>query len=90
MGLVNTHIYPQVYLYEQICGVGSNVKVEPGISDHMAVLFNINMSPKVQTMPRKTIYEYGKADQNQIKNYLNSQLTEYQNRNLDSLPIEDN
>ena len=39
-----------------------NVRVEPGISDHNLILFDINMTPRLQKKPTRTIYKYNEAD----------------------------
>ncbi len=47
-----------------------NVTVKPGVSDHNIVLFDINMTPKLQPKPPRTIYKYDKADEGEIKAFI--------------------
>ena len=46
------------------------IQVLPGISDHNLILFDINMGPKTQKKPPRTIYKYDKANKVHIKEKL--------------------
>ena len=56
--------------------------VVPGISDHDAVLFEVNMSPTCPPKPRK-ILQFHKADFDGLRSHLSSFATTY----LDSDPV---
>jgi hypothetical protein len=67
-----------------------NITVEPGISDHNLVLFDINMTPRLQKKPPRKIYKYSKADTDDIKKCLEEATEEYFQRSPDNLDVEDN
>ena len=57
--------------------------VVPGISDHDAVLFEVNMSPKCPPKPPRDLLQFHKADFDGLRSHLSSFATTY----LDSNPV---
>ena len=61
----------------------SNIQTKPGIRDHDIVLFDINMRPKLQRKPVRTIYQYDKANKDDIKTQCSQMTSTYFERNPD-------
>ena len=55
----------------------------PGIRDHDAILFEVNMSPKCPPKPPRKILQYHKADFDGLRSHLSS----FANAYLDSDPV---
>ena len=68
----------------------SNIQTKPGISDHDIVLFDINMHPKLQRKPVRTIYQYDRANKDDIKTQCSQMISTYFERNPDEIAVEDN
>ena len=68
----------------------SNIQNKPGISDHNSVLFDINMRPKLQRKPIRTIYQYDRANKDDIKTRCSPMSSTYFERNPDEMAVEDN
>ena len=49
----------------------SNIRTVTGVSDHLILLFDINMQPKRQSKPPHKVYTYSKADEEGLKSWLN-------------------
>ena len=61
----------------------------PGISDHDIVMFSLSVSPKIHQKPPRKIWQYKKADNTSLENY----LTEYADSfllNAPSRTVEEN
>ena len=68
----------------------SNVRVIPGMSDHDIVLFEINMSPKIQRKPPHRIYKFDRQDTNIIKSYLNNRAEAFLSSDPSSRSVDTN
>ena len=55
----------------------SNVSASPGLSDHLAVTFEINLKPKRSTKPPHKVYVYKKADFGGLNNFISKSSSEF-------------
>ncbi|XP_072042262.1 uncharacterized protein [Amphiura filiformis] len=67
----------------------SDVEVSPGISDHSIVTFNINLKPKQQSKPPRKIYNFLRADVENLKQNVKEHTQEFlasapQNNSVDT------
>ena len=53
-------------------------------------MFVINMRPKLQRNPVRTIYQYNRANKDDIKTQCSQMTSTYFERNLDEIAVEDN
>ena len=44
-----------------------NIQAEPGISDHLAIIFYVNLKPHIPKKPIKKVYQFHKADKISLK-----------------------
>ncbi len=49
----------------------SNIRMDTGVSDHLILLFDMNMQPKRQNKPPHKAYTYKKADNEGLTSWLN-------------------
>nr|XP_054755967.1 uncharacterized protein LOC129261972 [Lytechinus pictus] len=68
----------------------NNTQTKPGISDHDITLFDINMRPKLQRKPVRRIYQYDKADKQDIKERCSQMSYDYFERSPEDISVEDN
>ena len=68
----------------------SNIQTKPGNSDHDIVLFDINMRPKLQRIPVRRMYQYDRANKDDIKTQCSQMTSTYFERNPDEITGEDN
>ena len=69
----------------------SNTHIASGMSDHEAVVFNINIRPITHNKKPHKVYKYGSADWDNMKSdctKLTDHADEYFNRNPDTLDIK--
>ena len=68
----------------------SNVNTVSGMSDHEAVLFQINMNPMKKTTPPHKVYNYKTANWETFKSNIILLTQKYFDRNRDNLDIDSN
>ena len=44
-----------------------NIQAAPGISDHLAIIFDVNLKPHIPKKPRRKVYQFHKADKISLK-----------------------
>ena len=44
-----------------------NIQTVPGISDHLAIIFDVNLKPRISKMPSRKVYQFHKADKISLK-----------------------
>ena len=44
-----------------------NIQAVPGISDHLAIIFNVNLKPHMPRKPSRKVYQFHKADEISLK-----------------------
>ncbi len=67
-----------------------NVNVCPGVSDHNIVLFDINMTPKLQPKQARKIFKYHKADEQEIRSFIKEQSDTFFQNSPETNSIDDN
>ena len=68
----------------------NNTQTKPGISDHDLIMFDINMRPKVQRKAVRKIYQYDKANKEDIKKRCSEMTSQYFERSPDEASVEEN
>ena len=44
-----------------------NIQTVPGISDHLAIIFDVNLKPHIKKKPSRKVYQFHKADKISLK-----------------------
>ena len=68
----------------------TDVQVVPGMSDHDIVLFQINMSPKIQRKPPHRIYKYDLQDIPKIKGHIRSRTDHFLSSDPHTKSVDEN
>ena len=50
-----------------------NIQAVPGISDHLAIIFDVNLKPHIPKKPSRKVYQFHKADH--ITEYMNTEIS---------------
>ena len=67
-----------------------NAHTTPGMSDHEAVTFNVNLNPVRNRKPPHKIFQYKSANWDKLKDDINQLTTTYFHRNPNSRDINEN
>ena len=67
-----------------------NIHTTPGMSDHEAMTFNINLNPLRNTKPPHKIFQYKSANWDKLKDAINQLTTTYFHINTNSRYINEN
>ena len=67
-----------------------NTHTTPGMSDHEAVTFNVNLNPVRNRKPPHKIFQYKSANWDKLKDDINQLTTTYFHRNQNSRDINEN
>ena len=67
-----------------------NTHTTPGMSDHEAVTFNVNINPVRNSKPPHKIFQYKSANWDQLKDDINRLTTAYFHMNPNSKDISEN
>ena len=67
-----------------------NTHTTPGMSDHEAVTFNVNLNPVRNRKPPHKIFQYKSANWDKLKDDINQLTTTYFHRNPNSRDINEN
>ena len=67
-----------------------NTHTTPGMSDHEAVTFNVNLNPVRNSKPPHKIFQYKSANWDQLKDDINQLTTTYFHMNPNSKDISEN
>lgn len=68
----------------------NNIESLPGISDHNIVLFNINMNPKTQTKPPRKVFNFQKANIDNLKSITKEFSHEFLSSNPEGNSVDSN
>ena len=67
-----------------------NTHTTPVMSDHEAVIFNVNLNPVHNSKPQHRIFQYKSANWGQLKDDINQLTTTYFHMNPNSRDISEN
>ena len=67
-----------------------DLEIHPGISDHCAVTYNVNLAVKRQKKPDRYVYQYRKGDLERVKHDLGAFKDDFLSKEPLKRPVNDN
>ena len=77
-------------IYTSNPNIVNNIRIQPGISDHDILLFDLNLKPKRQNKPVRKIYSFHKADSDKLKSMLREENDKFFQSDPDLRSVDEN